>query len=253
MGVARVPDRDGLFHLRSDALSPHSILDIIPECDPFGVRHTYKRLKGLEMSLWRVIVAGLAYSVMQVALRFKDDGDLVRRLKARDPHVMSKLYDRYGRLVYSIIFRVVRDAASAEDLVQETFLRIWNRAQSFDQQRGALGPWILTVARNRAIDHLRSIDGRMAAGALELDRIENPAQFASIEDRALTMDRARKIKEAFQKLAPHQKEVIELAYYQGLSQTEMAERLKQPLGTVKTWVRTALQVLREELSGAAVA
>jgi len=205
------------------------------------------------MSFWRITLAGLAYAVLQVALRFKDDDDLVLRLKARDPQVMAKLYDRYGRLVYSIIFRVVRDAASAEDLVQETFLRIWNRAQSFDQQRGALGPWILTVARNRAIDHLRSLDGRMAAGALELDRIENPALFSNLEDRALTIDRARRIKEAFQKLAPHQKEVIELAYYQGLSQTEMAERLKQPLGTVKTWVRTALQVLREELSGAAVA
>src|SRR5262249_726486 len=150
----------------------------------------------------------------------KDDDDLIRRLKARDPHVMSPLYDRYGRLVYSIIFRVVRDAAAAEDLVQETFLRIWNRALSFDQARGALGPWILAVARNRAIDHLRSLDGRMAAGALELDRIENPALFCGFEDRALTLDRARKIKEAFQKLAPHQKEVIELAYYQGLSQTE---------------------------------
>ena len=205
------------------------------------------------MSLWRIAVAGLAYAVLQVALRFKDDDDLVRRLKARDAQVMSKLYDRYGRLVYSVIFRVVRDSAAAEDLVQETFLRIWNRAQSFDQQRGALGPWILTVARNRAIDHLRSLDGRMAAGALELDRIENPAQFTAFEDRALTLDRARRIKEAFQKLAPHQKEVIELAYYQGLSQTEMAERLKQPLGTVKTWVRSALQILREELSGAAVA
>ena len=205
------------------------------------------------MSLWRIAVAGLAYAVLQVALRFKDDDDLVRRLKARDAQVMSKLYDRYGRLVYSVIFRVVRDSAAAEDLVQETFLRIWNRAQSFDQQRGALGPWILTVARNRAIDHLRSLDGRMAAGALELDRIENPAQFTAFEDRALTLDRARRIKEAFQKLAPHQKEVIELAYYQGLSQTEMAERLKQPLGTVKTWVRSALQILREELAGAAVA
>ena len=205
------------------------------------------------MRLWINIAAGAAVAVLQVALRFKDDDDLVRRLKARDPHVMSSLYDRYGRMVYSIIFRVVRDAGSAEDLVQETFLRIWNRAQSFDRQRGALGPWIITVARNRAIDHLRSVDGRMAAGALELDRIENPAQFAGLEDRALTIDRARKIKEAFKKLAPHQKEVIELAYYQGLSQTEMAERLKQPLGTVKTWVRSALQVLREELREAAVA
>ncbi len=166
---------------------------------------------------------------------------------------MSALYDRYGRTAYSLIYRVVRDAAVAEDLVQETFLRVWNRAQSFDQDRGALGPWILTVARNRAIDHLRSVDGRMSSNSLELDRLENPRLFSSFEDSALTLDRARRLKDAFVKLTPTQREVIELAYYEGLSQTEMATRLKQPLGTVKTWVRTALKVLREQLSDRAVA
>jgi RNA polymerase sigma-70 factor (ECF subfamily) len=205
------------------------------------------------MSWWKLASAGAAYAILQVSLRFKDDGDLARRLRARDPHVMSALYDRYGRTAYSLIYRVVRDAAAAEDLVQETFLRVWNRAQSFDQERGALGPWILTVARNRAIDHLRSVDGRMAASATELDRIENPRQFSNFEDSALTLDRARRLKEAFVKLTPTQREVIELAYFEGLSQTEMATRLKQPLGTVKTWVRTALKVLREQLSGQAVA
>jgi RNA polymerase sigma-70 factor (ECF subfamily) len=197
--------------------------------------------------------AVLALTILQATLRFKDDADLARRLRARDPHVMPKLYDRYGRLAYSLIYRVVRDTGVAEDLVQETFLRVWNRAQSFDAERGALGPWILTVARNRAIDHLRSTEGRMAAGALELDRAGHPAMFIDFEDRALTLDRARRLKDAFTKLTPAQREVIELAYYEGLSQTEMAERLKQPLGTVKTWVRSALKVLREQLSEAAIA
>jgi RNA polymerase sigma-70 factor (ECF subfamily) len=201
----------------------------------------------------KLLPAVLAFAILQASLRFKDDSSLARRLRARDPHVMPSLYDRYGRAAYSLIFRVVRDAGVAEDLVQETFLRVWNRAQSFDAERGALGPWILAVARNRAIDHLRSVEGRMAAGALELDRIENPALFANFEDRALTIDRARRLKDAFTKLTPVQKEVIELAYYEGLSQTEMAVRLKQPLGTVKTWVRTALKVLREQLSEAVVA
>jgi RNA polymerase sigma-70 factor (ECF subfamily) len=201
----------------------------------------------------KLLPAVLAFAILQAALRFKDDSDLARRLRARDPHVMPALYDRYGKLAYSLIYRVVRDTGVAEDLVQETFLRVWNRAQSFDAERGALGPWILAVARNRAIDHLRSVEGRMAAGALELDRIENPALFTNLEDRALTIDRARRLKDAFAKLTPAQKEVIELAYYEGLSQTEMADRLKQPLGTVKTWVRTALKVLREQLSEAVVA
>lgn len=205
------------------------------------------------MTWWKLLSAGAAYAVLQVAVRFKDDGDLARRLRARDPHVMSALYDRYGRAAYSLIYRVVRDAGVAEDLVQETFLRVWNRAQSFDQDRGALGPWILTVARNRAIDHLRSTGGRMSASATELDRIENPRLFANFEDSAMTLDRARRLQEAFVKLTPAQREVIELAYFEGLSQTEMAARLKQPLGTVKTWVRTALKVLRDQLTGQAVA
>ena len=198
--------------------------------------------------LTRLIPVSLALAALQVALGFKDDGDLAGRLQARDAGAMRELYDRYGRLVYSLILRMVRNSAAAEDLVQETFLRVWNRIQAFDQERGALGPWVLTVARNRAIDYLRSADGQMSAAALELDRLEHPGQFCKFEDRALSLDRARRLKDAFEKLTPHQKTVVELAYFEGLSQTEMAERMQQPLGTVKTWVRSALKVLREQLA-----
>lgn len=201
--------------------------------------------------LFGLIPVSLTLALFQVALRIKDDGDLARRLRERDAGAMQELYDRYGRLVYSLIQRMVRNSAAAEDLVQETFLRVWNRMQAFDQERGALGPWVLAVARNRAIDYLRSADGKMSAGALELDRLEHPARFCDFEDRALSLDRARRLKDAFEKLTPHQKTVVELAYYEGLSQTEMAERLQQPLGTVKTWVRSALKILREQLTEAA--
>jgi RNA polymerase sigma-70 factor (ECF subfamily) len=202
--------------------------------------------------LVRLIPVSLALALLQVALRFKDDADLARRLRARDAGAMRELYDRYGRLIYSVIMRMVRNSAAAEDLVQETFLRVWNRIQAFDQERGALGPWILTVARNRAIDYLRSADGRMSAGTLGLERLEQPGQLWNFDDRALSLDRARRLKDAFEKLTPDQKTVVELAYYEGLSQTEMAERMKQPLGTVKTWIRSALKVLREQLSEAAI-
>jgi RNA polymerase sigma-70 factor (ECF subfamily) len=201
--------------------------------------------------LTRLIPVYLALALLQVGLRFKDDGDLARRLKTRDAGAMRELYDRYGRLVYSLILRMVRNSAAAEDLVQETFLRVWNRIQGFDAERGALGPWVLTVARNRAIDYMRSADGRMSAGALELDRLEHPGRFCDFEDRALSLDRARRLKDAFEKLTPHQKTVIELAYYEGLSQTEMAERMQQPLGTIKSWVRSGLKILREQLTEAA--
>ena len=205
------------------------------------------------MLFLRLLPVGLAFAVLQVVLRLADDADLVRRLKARDPKAMSDLYDRYGRLAYSLIYRVVRNPSAAEDLLQETFMRVWNRVGSFDAEKGALGPWMLAVARNRAIDYLRSVDGRMQAGAVDLDRLEHPSQFSNIDAGTLAIDRVRRLKGAFEKLTPNQRLVIELAYYEGMSQTEMAERLKQPLGTVKTWTRSALKVLRDELAEAAVA
>lgn len=187
------------------------------------------------------------------AVLLKDDPELARRLKSRDSRAMADLYDRYGRLTFALIFRIVRNEAVTEDLVQETFIRIWNRVHAFDHEKGALGPWVLAVARNRAIDYLRSVEGRMTQSAFELEKLEQPALFVNLENSIMNMDRVRALRGAFQKLSPNQRLVLELAYYEGLSQTEMADRLKQPLGTVKTWVRTALKLLRDELDEAAVA
>ncbi len=177
------------------------------------------------------------------------DAELARRLQRRDPRALADLYDRYGRLVYSMILRVVRDGGIAEDLVQETFLRVWNRVQAFDAEKGSLGAWLLAVARNRAIDYLRSSAGRMQ-NASELQDTAHPSLFADMEKQLLNSDRVRRVKTALEKLAPHQRTVIELAYFEGLSQVEMAERMGQPLGTVKTWVRAALKSLRDELGTA---
>jgi RNA polymerase sigma-70 factor (ECF subfamily) len=187
-----------------------------------------------------------------MAVLAEGEVELAERLQRRDPQALAELYDRYGRLAYSLIVRVVRDGALAEDLVQETFLRVWNRAQGFDAQRGALGPWLLAVARNRAIDYLRSSGGR-ERNALELEEVDHPSLYTDMERDILASDKARIIRAALEKLAPNQREVIELAYFEGLTQTEMAERMGQPLGTVKTWVRTALKNLREQFGEAVVA
>jgi RNA polymerase sigma-70 factor (ECF subfamily) len=176
----------------------------------------------------------------------EDDTALVARLQRRDAHALAELYDRYGRAVYALILRVVRDGGIAEDLVQETFLRVWNRVQGFDAQRGAIAPWLLAVARNRAIDYLRSVSNR-ERNALEFEETEHPALYTDMERDLVTSDQARRVKRAMEKLSQNHRQVIELAYFEGLSQTEMAERMGQPLGTVKTWVRTALKNLRDEL------
>lgn len=174
-----------------------------------------------------------------------DESELIGRLRRRDPDAMADLYDRYGRVVYSVIFRVVRNAAVAEELAQEAFLRAWNRGEDFDASRGRIGPWLLTIARNRAIDYLRSTAGQQQAHTFELASSERVSLFVDTENKMLDQEQARRIRVAFGQLNENQRRVLEMAYFEGLSQTEMADKLGQPLGTVKTWVRTALITLRE--------
>ena len=182
----------------------------------------------------------------------EDDTNLVTRMQRRDPNALAELYDRYGRVTFSLIVRIVRDAGTAEDLVQETFLRVWNRVHGFDAQKGSIGPWLLAVARNRAIDYLRSAGGR-ERNAVEYEETDHPALYCDMERDLLSSDRVRRVKTAVEKLSPNHRQDIELAYFEGLSQTEMAERMGQPLGTVKTWVRAALKTLRDELGAVVTA
>jgi RNA polymerase sigma-70 factor (ECF subfamily) len=173
-------------------------------------------------------------------------GDLIARLQRRDPQALAELYDRYGRIAYSVIVRMVRDESIAEDLVQEAFLRVWNRVEGFDPGRGSIGAWLLAVAHNRAIDYLRSASGR-ERNLLEFKETEHAVLGSDVELNLLVSDKGRRVRAAMEKLSANQRHVIELAYFEGLSQTEMAERMGEPLGTVKTWARAALKKLREDL------
>lgn len=181
------------------------------------------------------------------------DARLAERLKKKDPEAMAELYDRFGRLSYSVIVGIVHDSGTAEDLMQETFLRVWNRVQAFDSERGSLGAWLLAVARNRAIDYVRSAGARMSLNCFELEERDHPSLFVNMEQDLWAKDEARRVRDAMARLNENQRKVVELAYYEGLSQTEMAERLGQPLGTVKTWARTALRLLRDEMNRVATA
>jgi len=195
----------------------------------------------------------IPFLILALELSGQHDEELARRLQKREPDAMKDLYDRFGRLAFSVVLSIVRDSATAEDLVQETFLRVWNRIHAFEPGRGALGPWLLAIARNRAIDHVRSSASRMDKNAFELDVREHPSLFVDMLREVENTDHARLIRKAIAKLNENQQRVIELAYYEGLSQTEMAARLGQPLGTIKTWVRAALSTLREELGQAVAA
>jgi RNA polymerase sigma-70 factor (ECF subfamily) len=181
-----------------------------------------------------------------LAVLAMEDGDVLLRLQRREPQALAELYDRYGGMVYRLALRIVRDTGIAEDLVQETFLRAWNRAASFDSQRGAAGPWLLAIVRNRSLDYLRA-QSRRGANTLELNETEHPTRFVDFPADALNFDLARQVKQALEQLGPDQRSASELAYFEGLSQSEIAERMGQPLGTVKTWMRRAMVRMRESI------
>src|SRR5580704_15134900 len=190
--------------------------------------------------------ADLMLPLIMAVYAGSEERELIARLQRRDPQALAELYDLYGKMAYSLVLRVVRDQAIAEDLVQETFLRVWNRVHSIDSAKGSLGPWLLAIARNRAIDYLRSSAGRERR-AVELDEADHASLYRKIENEILISDQARRVRAALDKLAPNYRTVMELAYFEGMSQSEMAVQMGQPLGTIKTWVRTALQSLRDEL------
>ncbi|MGD1074342.1 MAG: sigma-70 family RNA polymerase sigma factor [Bryobacteraceae bacterium] len=187
-----------------------------------------------------------------LAVVAKGDGELMIRLQRRDPQALAELYDRYGQMVFRLILRMVRDNGAAEDLVQETFLRVWNRVGGFDSDRGAVGPWLLAVARNRAIDYLRS-KGHRTESTIDLNETEHPALFADLPTDVFHFDLVRQVKRALEQLDSQAREAIELAYFEGMSQSEIAARMGQPLGTIKTWMRRALQQMRKALGGAITA
>ena len=157
---------------------------------------------------------------------------------------MAELYDKYGGLLYSVILRAVTNPATAEDLVQETFLRIWNRIHTFDTDRGRLEGWIVTIARNRAVDYLRSLRSQPNESSATIEDLEHSGFFVTHETEAERLTRSKAVGAALDRLSDAQREVLELTHFQGLTQTEIAERMQKPLGTVKSLVRSALKLLR---------
>ena len=165
------------------------------------------------------------------------DVHIIAGLKRRDPAALGDLYDRYGRIVYLVALRKVRNSHEAEDIVQEVFLRVWARAHLIDNFRGTLVPWLLRVTRNLTIDHLRACSQHslLEQRCLEVVPAHVDCEFSDSVDR---------LNAALTNLTPEQRRVVELAYYQSLSQTEISERVGKPLGTVKSCARAALQSLR---------
>ena len=178
-----------------------------------------------------------------------DDKAALERMARGDQSGLAEVYDRHGRLVYSLALRIVRDRGEAEDVTQEVFVQAWRQANRFDTTRGSVAGWLLTMARTRAIDLIRRRRVRPQPGADDIvveTKDDSPAQDVQLE----WGQRAEAIQEAMGSLPLLQRLAIELAFFEGLTQAEIAEQLEVPLGTVKTRIRQGLLKLRDRLSGA---
>jgi RNA polymerase sigma factor (sigma-70 family) len=171
------------------------------------------------------------------------DEALVALAARSENSALAELYDRYGRTAYGLAFRILRDQTLAEDAVQEAFLAVWRTASRFVPERGKASTWILTLVHRRAVDVVRREQRRRSES---LDRAPEPAVEGVEEDAWLRLQRER-VQAALRNLPDAQREALELAYYGGFSQSELAERLGQPLGTIKSRMFTGLSRMRELL------
>lgn len=169
------------------------------------------------------------------------DSYLATRIRAGDSGALAALYDRYSRLVYGVALRVLRDEGAAEDVLQEVFLRLWQKPESFDSARGGLAPWLAVVARNRAIDRLRKQPREDELA----ETIESPD--LNIEDVAVRSDLVARMKAMAQQLPREQWTALSMAYFDGLTHVEIAARTGEPLGTIKSRIRSAVAALGKAL------
>ncbi len=176
------------------------------------------------------------------------DATLVSQLLQKDVSAFEQLYDRHSRAVYSLVLRILQQAGTAEEVVQDVFLQLWRNAERYDASRGPFIPWLLTLARNRALDTLRLKSERQRRREDQTEELP-PVATASpeFEKQFDEKRRAEKVRILMDLLNPQQRKAIELAYFEGLSHSEIAEALKEPLGTVKSWIRNGLLRLKEGL------
>ena len=183
-------------------------------------------------------------------------GEMVRvaQAAAGDDAALAALYDAHARAVYSLALRVVGDESDAEDVVQEVFAQAWRQADRYDATRGTVAAWLLTMTRTRAIDRLRARRARPDSRVTTPDDacVDLPATTVDPGDVLAAAEDAARVRQALQDLPLLQRLAIELAYFEGLTQSEIAERLEQPLGTIKTRIRLGLLKLRDALSGETV-
>ena len=177
------------------------------------------------------------------------DAPALARILNGDASGLELLYDRHSTAIYSLALRIVRDVGEAEDVTQEVFGQVWQQARRFDATRGSVAAWVLMITRSRALDRLRRKHAVLKPGPADDMLAEIPDPMPSVDLVAANNQEARAARGALAQLPPAERTAIELAYYEGLTQSEIAERTGMPLGTVKTRIRNALRRVREAMTG----
>jgi RNA polymerase sigma-70 factor (ECF subfamily) len=176
---------------------------------------------------------------------------LIQRVVARDASAVAALHDRHAPVLYSLILRIVRDAGEAEDVLQEVFLRLWEKAESYDPVLGSPIAWLVRIARNRAIDRVRARRARPVTETIDENvgqqLRDTPSPEATPETATSESEEQRALRAALARLTPEQRVLIEQAFFMGYTQSELAARFNVPLGTVKTRIRTGMLTMREHL------
>ena len=171
---------------------------------------------------------------------------LIQQVAKQDRDAFSQLYDRFSTLVFTLAMRMLKARSDAEDLLQEVFVQVWRQAQNYSAERGSPEAWIINIARSRAIDKIRSIR-RMQKSFVLTDDPARAESSENVESSAVESETRLTMNSALANLPATQRKVLELAYFDGLTQSEIADRLAEPLGTVKTRMRSGIQKLREIL------
>jgi RNA polymerase sigma-70 factor, ECF subfamily len=175
----------------------------------------------------------------------------VPRIAAGDESALAALYDESNQLVYSTALRILRDPADAEEATLDVYLQVWRTAQNYNERRGSVGAWLVMLARSRAIDRLRSRRSREELEGPQKDYVEVRSTGQGPEQEAQVHQQRRRVLSALDALPPEQREAVELAFFSGFTHSELAVRLSQPLGTVKTRIRNGMMKLRELLGESA--
>jgi RNA polymerase sigma-70 factor (ECF subfamily) len=174
---------------------------------------------------------------------------LLKRIAEKDLNAFSIFYDSYAAVIYSLALRIVRNSQEAEDIVQQVFLQVWHKASQYDAQQGSPQAWLMTIARNQAIDKFRLMRSKREVNWEEMEKpvSENPQSSGEPLYSLLDKEKRDLILDALRTLSPSQRSAIELAYFEGLSHREISEKLKEPLGTIKTRINLGLKKLRDML------